>query len=116
MSGKQISFKAFVEVEQAVSYLEDLARSLRDGTVYVRQGAQFVELAPDGGMEIEVEAAEKKGKQKLSFELSWRRKVEPEPGGGSGLSISSEKPDIPEPEPEPGEADDEADAGDDAEF
>ena len=94
MSSKNISFKSFIDLAQAVTYLEDLASSLRDGRVYVRQADEYVELVPTDGIEIQLDASEKKGKQKLTLELTWRRSLEAN-GGGSNLSISSNKPEIP---------------------
>lgn len=98
MSGKEISFKSLMATEQVAGYLEDLSRGLRAGTVYLRQSGETLELSPAESVEVELEAVEKKGKQKLSLEISWRQVVQAEAQTG-GLTISATKPDPVDPMP-----------------
>jgi amphi-Trp domain-containing protein len=90
-SERNVSYKSAIDVDQAVTYLEELARSMRKGTVYIRHGDEEIELLPADGMGFELEASEKKGKQKLSIELSWRRGIDASETAG-GLSIAATKP------------------------
>ena len=86
-----MSYKALLETEQAVSYLEELVRSLRKGVVYIRHGEDQIELTPGDALEIELEASAKKGKQKVSLELSWRL-IPPASDEPGGLSIGASDP------------------------
>lgn len=99
MSKNSMECKSVMTKAQAAELLEDLARSLRQGTVCVQRDPEFVTLKPRDGMEVVLAAAQKKGKEKLEIELAWHQEVTPtqEPGG---FKISAKEPE-PKPEPEP---------------
>lgn len=105
MSDNGISFKSYLERDQVISYLEDLCQSLKSGKLYIKRGDKGVELSPADSIEMELEVAEKKGKQKLAIELSWQPPVVTGTSD-AGLVISHQAPE-PEPvepsEPQPGE-------------
>ncbi len=88
---REVSIKAIMEIKQFTSYLQDLMASLKEGKVCVQQGNEFVFLTPGELIEVEVEATQKKDKEKFSLELSWKTD-----GRGSSeisdLRISSEEP------------------------
>ena len=86
MSKKEAKLKGLMSIDQVVTYLEDLATSLKEGKICVRQGEQFVTLSPDQMVDVEVKASAKKGKEKFEMELAWYREVSQE------MSISSEEP------------------------
>jgi len=90
MNKKSINVKTALKQEAAVSYLEALAKSIKSGKIVVQAGDEFVSLLPSKVMELEVSAARKKGKERLTFELSWVTEVEAL--GDVGLLISSVEP------------------------
>lgn len=98
MSKKEIEIKTALSAAEAASYLRELATCLEQGRVVLQRGAEFIELTPGQAMELELEAAEKKDRQKLSLELSWRLCL-PEQPAAVQLKISSEPPQPVEEEP-----------------
>ena len=94
---KTITYEGNVELDQAVSYLENLARSLRSGTVKVEHGGEHITLQPASVIKLEVEARQKRSKESLEFQLSWRQA--PEPVTSPPLQIRSEAPASPSPGP-----------------
>lgn len=114
MGEKQSTFKANIAREQAATYLEDLAASVRAGTVALSQGDRQVVLNPASSMALELAVSDKKGRQRLELELTWY--AAPETGGTDALTISAQ---APQPQPaDDGSADaapeaDQDDDGDD---
>ena len=41
----------------------------------IQKGSSFVTLKPSGQIEVELAAAEKKGKQKIEIQLSWKEEI-----------------------------------------
>ncbi len=93
---QEVSFKGNLEQKTVVSYLEDMIKSFKAGKVCIQNGEKFVTLQPQGDIELSVQASEKKGKEKLSFELSWRKSPEDE-RKSIELKISSKEPVKPKP-------------------
>lgn len=94
MSKKEISFSGKVRQEEAVAYLESLLAAMREGTIYVQNGDDFVSLEPTDVVDLEVTAARKKNKGKLEFGLSWSKEEPIE--GKSPLRILTSEPEIKE--------------------
>ncbi|MCA9482928.1 MAG: amphi-Trp domain-containing protein [Nitrospina sp.] len=89
MDKREVSLKAKFEQSKVISYLEDLIKSMKEGTICVQQGTDIVTLKPSNYIEVELEASIKKSKERLSLELSWRAdKEEEEPE----FSISATEP------------------------
>ena len=100
MSKSGMEFKSTMDREQVAVLLEDLARSIRKGTVCAQQEPEYLTLSPTDVIEVEFEAAQKKGKEKVGLELSWRQEVLGEESA-SGFKISAKTPEVkPEPKPE----------------
>ncbi|THB65222.1 MAG: amphi-Trp domain-containing protein [Desulfovibrio sp.] len=99
MSKQGISVKGNMDYDAVVAFLNDLVASFKAKTVCVQRGDQFVTVTPGEQIELEIEAQEKKGKQKLALELSWRTEL-PVMEGEQALKVSSVEPEIKEPEPE----------------
>ncbi|QJT09117.1 amphi-Trp domain-containing protein [Oceanidesulfovibrio marinus] len=79
MSDKSgISVKGSMDFKSVTNFLEDLVKSFKEKTVVVQRGAEFVTLKPAESIELELEAAVKKGKQKLTLELEWREEIQAE--------------------------------------
>ncbi len=102
-----ISVKGSMDFNSTLAFLEDLVASIKEKTVCIQRGEEFITLKPTDTIEMEIEAKQKKGKEKLSIELSWRQelpKVESEEAE-QPFSVSSKEPEIPavpaEDEPAP---------------
>jgi amphi-Trp domain-containing protein len=94
MSKQGIAIKGSMDYASVVAFLEDVVRSFKEKKVCVQRGEEFVTLTPGESIDLEVEAAQKKGKQKLCIELTWREE----------LSVESDMPfkvSACEPEPKP---------------
>lgn len=96
MAKKEIEFKGTLEQKQLVTYLEDLIKSIKAGTVVVQHGAEHIALSPQDAMELEVEAKQKDDKEKLSIKLSWRKTVAAAEAPET-FKISAEAPKVEEP-------------------
>lgn len=109
MGKREISFKARVDQQTVINYLEDLLEGLRAGAAYVQSGNEYVTLKPTSAIDMEVEAVQKKDKQRVSIELSWNDE-QPVEKPRAELRITTTEPEIeivdedqvekPTPEPE----------------
>ncbi len=102
MSKTGIAYKASLAAGQAMEHLESLNNSLSKGKVCLQVGDEFVVLQLGEGQQVELEicAAQKKDKNKLSLELSWLN-MDPVSAGQPGIVISDQVPEkTPEPQPE----------------
>jgi amphi-Trp domain-containing protein len=100
MSKSKVSMKGSAAPEQVAELILDLATSMKEGKIYVQQGAEVISMTPAANIEMEIEASEKKGKQKISFEFEWYATTpmeENEPA--EALKITSKEPATPAPEP-----------------
>ena len=80
MPKKEISYKDSLPLHQAMSHLENLVDSLKKGAVCMQVGREYVLFNLDGGvpMEVQVSASEKKGKNRITVELTWREAAQKE--------------------------------------
>jgi amphi-Trp domain-containing protein len=97
MSKSSISLKGTLDPAGFACLLQDLAKSVKEGCVCLQRGSEHVTLKPAGGMEFELEATVKKGKQKLELSVKWEESCEAAPF--EEIRISSV-----EPAPAPAEA------------
>ncbi|MFZ3046185.1 MAG: amphi-Trp domain-containing protein [Desulfatirhabdiaceae bacterium] len=72
MKKNEISVKCKLEADAIANLLSDMAKSFREGKVVIQKKSSFITLNPAGQIEVEIEAVEKKGKQKIEIELSWK--------------------------------------------
>ncbi len=91
MSKKEVSLKRTMETKQAISYLEDIVSSMKAGTVCVQRGDEFVTLKPSAPIDMDIEAEQKKDKESLVIELSWRTATTA-PGEPEKIMISAKEP------------------------
>lgn len=93
MSKKEISYEAMLSAQQVVGLLEDLAGSLKDGAVCLQVGEEHLLLhgGGDAAMELQVSAAEKKDKNRLSLQLTWKT-LECQSQDSPQIVISSKAP------------------------
>jgi amphi-Trp domain-containing protein len=87
MGDKGIAYKRMVDIQDAVSYLEALAQSFRDGRIQVEHGDKKLGLEPPSVVVLEIEAKQKKDKTKFGFEIAWKHTSDG--GEGDPLKISS---------------------------
>lgn len=95
MEKQKISVKKVLEYKEAVGYMEDLAKSLKSGSIVIESGEEHVVMTPSAQVAIKVEAKIKDGKQKIGFELSWTDAPR------ADLKISDTEPAAPPAKAEP---------------
>lgn len=71
MQKQKLQIKMSVGYDEAVAYMEDLLKSLKQGKVVLQKGEEFVSMTPSDQVFIEVGAKAKKDRKKFSFEISW---------------------------------------------
>lgn len=71
-SKKIVVIKDKLESGKVVACLEDLLTSLKEGTLCIQHGDEFVTLSPSFTVQVEITATVKKGKQRFALELTWR--------------------------------------------
>jgi amphi-Trp domain-containing protein len=75
MKKNEVNVKCKMETDAVASLFSDMANSFREGKVVIQKGGSFVTLKPFGQIEVELEATEKKGKQKIEIQLSWKEEM-----------------------------------------
>lgn len=98
MSKSSLSLKGTMDPQSLAQILEDMAKSIKAGTLCLQKGVEFVTLKPCGSMDFTIEAGVKKGKQKLEISVKWEEPAElstPEE-----ITISDVEPELPACEPE----------------
>ena len=91
MKKNEVTVICKLEADAVGSMLSDLASNFKEGKVVIQKVASFVTLRPAGQIEVEIEAVEKKGKQKIEIQLSWKEEIlldAPE----AEIKISAEEP------------------------
>jgi len=97
MSKSSISLKGSMDPQSLAQLLEDMAKSIKAGTVCLQKGGEFVTLKTSGPMDFTIEAAVKKGKQKLEIAVKWEERAEMAP---DEITISAVEPELPACDPE----------------
>lgn len=78
-SGKQkLEFEGSLSRQEAVEQLEALAKGLAKGKIQLQAKGQSVELTPSHHYDLELKAASKGSKERISIELSWRASSDPD--------------------------------------
>jgi amphi-Trp domain-containing protein len=77
---KEVEFDDTMETAKAIDYVERLLASLKNGTIYVQQGASSVAINPGPVVTLELEAKRKEKKSSLSLKLKWKETDELRPG------------------------------------
>lgn len=93
-----IKIKQTMDADGVSRLLADIVNSLKNGTICIERGEEFTTLVTGTEIEAEIEASQKKDKQKLSISLSWRLHSLKEEEGES-FRISSAEPEITDPSP-----------------
>lgn len=91
MSNKrELKAELLMALPELTQYLEAIVTGLREGRVYLEHGDEVVGLTPAPTVTLEIEAKQKKDKEKLCLEISWRR-AEPGESAETELKITSHK-------------------------
>lgn len=92
MSNKrELKAELQMALPELIHYLEAIVDGLRQGRVYLEHGGEVVGLNPSGTVTLEVEAKQKKDKEKLTFEVSWKRDETADLSEEERLRISSQR-------------------------
>lgn len=73
MSKSKLSLEQTMELAKVVATLEDVLNGLKNGSLTLQHGAESVTLTPPGVVELEMEASQKKDKEKLSIQIAWKK-------------------------------------------
>jgi amphi-Trp domain-containing protein len=68
----KIEFEGTMELERAIGYLEEALRSMKEGAFSVECCGRHMDFEAAPLVEFEFEAKQKKDKQVLSFEFTWK--------------------------------------------
>jgi amphi-Trp domain-containing protein len=91
MKKNEVEIKCKLESDAVAAMFSDLAKSFKEGKVVIQKGSSFVTLRPAGTIEVEIEAVEKKGKQKIDIELGWEEEILLD-AVDAGIRISAQDP------------------------
>lgn len=69
----KIKFESVMQRSEAAIYFGALVDGLRQGQLQFRHGEENLSLAPAQQVVVEVKASRKGDKEKVAFELEWRR-------------------------------------------
>jgi amphi-Trp domain-containing protein len=69
----KIKFESVMQRSEAAIYFGALVDGLRQGQLQFRHGEENLSLAPAQQVVVEVKASKKGDKEKVAFELEWRR-------------------------------------------
>lgn len=69
----KVKIDGAMELNQVIVYLEDVLKGLKAGSVHVQLGQEAVLLQPSSVIAFEMEVSQKKDKEKISFELCWKK-------------------------------------------
>ena len=96
---KENKVESVVELSRAIQYLEDVAASLKSGSVSVEGMNGMLTLTPEPTVKLKIEATQKSSKESLSLKVSWRKgEMVGEP---TDIRVSAGPP-APSDEPEEG--------------
>lgn len=87
MSKRELSVEGKVENKKVADYLESLAKSIKAGKLVVQKGNEALVLTPAAVISMEVEAKQKKDKEKFEIKLEWENTMNED--GDLKISINS---------------------------
>ncbi len=71
MGKDKLKIEGMVSLNQAITRIEELLDSLRNGAIHFQFGDESLTLNPPDVLDLELKASKKKKEQKISLELSW---------------------------------------------
>lgn len=78
MKDSEIKLKNELDRARAVSYLQDIVNSLKEGRVCVEKAEQSLSLSVPPSVSVEIKARQKEHKESISLKMSWSRHAETE--------------------------------------
>lgn len=75
---QKLDFEGTMSRSEAVAQLDAIVKGLEKGKIELQAKGQTVELSPSHHYDIELKAATKGSKERISIELSWRADCEPD--------------------------------------
>ncbi len=90
MKKKDLKIKQEMTTEETVKLLDEIRKSLSEGTLSIEYGEKQITLKPGCRIESTIEASQKKGKQKLNITLAWQDE-DPVCSSQPELKISSQE-------------------------
>lgn len=91
MKKNELKIKQELSTEEAINLLNEVSKSLSEGTLCIEYGEKKVVLKPGCRIETKIEASTKKGKQGLIIDFSWKEE-DPLCACTPSLKISSKEP------------------------
>jgi len=88
----KLTHKTHLKLPQAITYLEEIVKHLKEGKAVIQRGEDFVTLIPAELISLEIEASSKKDKAHLAIELKWRQGSEEDDSEGDLLVSAAEPP------------------------
>jgi amphi-Trp domain-containing protein len=82
----RVKFESSLSRLEAVTYFDAIVAGLKKGALNFKQGEDAVAFSLPDHVEIEVKAERKKGRENISFDITWHAK---ETADGDELKISS---------------------------
>ena len=92
-NSNELKIKHSMPLEELAAYLKDISETLGKGQTCLQYDSKFITLHPAKEVEVKIQAEQKKGKERLSLELSWHLAEEKSKPNGFKITAS-------EPEPE----------------
>jgi len=93
---QEVNIKQELSMEETVALFNEIAKSISEGTISIEYGKKQITLKSGCCFDVMIEASQKKGKQKLNIELSWKEGDSVCPCKPV-LKISSQEPIVEEP-------------------
>ncbi|MEW6260791.1 MAG: amphi-Trp domain-containing protein [Thermodesulfobacteriota bacterium] len=92
MKHSEVDVKCRMTPQSIADLFENLAESFRKGKFVLQKESSFVTLVPCGEIDVEMEAAAKKGKFKFEMQLKWREEAPVEESSEPAFIVSCEEP------------------------
>jgi amphi-Trp domain-containing protein len=81
MDKVDVTKEEHVSSEQLAKFFDDLAMGFRSGSVTMKQGMESITLTPPNVVFLEASMSQKKRKEKIELEISWKRLETPQESG-----------------------------------
>lgn len=88
MAKDKLKIDSVMPLDQVISKLDELATSLKNGSLRIQLGQETMQLTPSGVVDFEMKVSKKKDKEKVSLEISW------EADQNQAMQISAQAPDL----------------------
>ncbi len=87
VSKNEVKIEALMDLRKVADYLESILKGIRSGKIIIQTSDEMVTVRPEAMVEFELEAVQKKDREKIEIKIAWDRT--PEPGE---LRITSKNP------------------------